>query len=139
MKVGVTFLEWRRDNQLTTLVKVPQGLYGFSELKAVLESGESNAQLKVNSVNGITRLTISSEWELKITLSLATLLGLADSLGDQWIISRTYVGVHSLDFAIPKGVYLHLDQLNISTNMVDGAPSTLLQVILMGRSRFGAL
>ena len=38
---GLSFLEWHRNNQLTKLIKVPPGFYGFKELKAVLESGEA--------------------------------------------------------------------------------------------------
>ena len=135
----VSFLEWNRDNPLTKLIKVPPGLYGFDWLKAVLESGESDVQLMVNPVNGIVKLTIGSGWELKIPHSIVALLGIADTWGDRWIGDGTYVGERSLDFAMPKGVYLHLDQMNTSANYVDGAPSTLLQVIPAGRSRFGAI
>ena len=135
----VSFLEWHRDDALTKLVKVPPGLYGFEVLKAVLESGESDVRVEVNSINGIAKLTIASEWELKIPLSLVALLGITDSWGGRWITSGTYIGVRSVDFAIPRGVYLHLDQVNTSANIVDGAPSTLLQVIPAGRSRFGAI
>ena len=108
---GTSFLEWHHDNPLTKLVKVPQGLYGFDRLKAVLRSSESDVRLMVNSVNGIVKLTIGSGRELKIPHSIVALFGIANSWGDRWITSGTYVGERSLDFAMPKGVYLHLDQI----------------------------
>ena len=55
-----SFLEWHRDNALTKLVKVPPCLYGFKELKAVLESGERDVTLEAGTVNGIVELTIGS-------------------------------------------------------------------------------
>ena len=139
MQEELSFLEWNCDNPLTKLVKVPPGLYGFDRLKAVLESGESDVRLVVNPVNGIVKLTIGSGWELKIPHSIVALLGIADTWGDRRIGDGTYVGEHSLDFAMTKGVYLHLDQMNKSANYVDGLPSNLLQVIPAGRSSYGAI
>ena len=139
MQEELSFLEWNHDNPLTKLVKVLPGLYGFDRLKAVLESGESDVRLMVNPVNGIVKLTIGLGWKLKIPHSIVALLGIADTWGDRWITSGTYVGEHSLDFAMPKGVYLHLDQMNTSANYVDGVPSTLLQVIPTGRSSYRAI
>ena len=95
--------------------------------------------LKVNKTNGIVTLTISLDWKLKIPRSLATLLGLKETLGDQWIMRGHYVGVRSLDFALYKTIHLHLEQLNSYENTVDGAPSTLLQAIPVGGSHFGAI
>ena len=136
---GLSFLEWHHDDQLTQLVKVPPGLYGFKEVKAVLESGESDVLLEVNKTNGIVTLTISPDWELKIPHSLTILLGLKDTLGDQRITNSHYVGARSLDFALYKAVCLYLEQLNTYENSVNDAPSTLLQAIPVGRSCFGAI
>ena len=132
-----SFLEWHSDNTLTKLVKVPPGLYGFKHLKAVLESGESEVTLEEVIVNGIVKLTIGEGWELKLPQSLTTLLGIGDEWSDCWNTSGTYVGGRILNFAIPKMLFVHLDQMNMSANYVDGVPSTLLQAIPAGRGGYG--
>ena len=130
---GTSFLEWHHNNSLTKLVKVPPGLYGFKELKAVLESGESDVTLEAGTVIGIVKLMIGEGWERKLPRSLTTFLGISDKWRDHWNTSGTYVGERRFNFTIPKTMFVHLDQMDTSANYVDGAPSTLLQAIPTGR------
>ena len=133
---NVSFLEWHRDDPLTKLVKITPGLYGYRDLKAALELGESDVTLEAGIIDGIVELMIGEGWELNLPRSLTTLLGIGDEWSDRWIVSKTYVGECSLDFVIPKMIFVHLDQMNMSANYVDGAPSTLLQAIPAGRGGY---
>ena len=107
----------------------------------MLESGESDVLLEANPVNGVVRVTIGCGWELNLPASLITLLGLDPALTreQEWITSGTHTGLQSLDFVIPKVVYVHLNEVSTTENIVHDKHLTMLQIIRMGRSRFGGI
>ena len=51
--------------------------------------------------------------------------------------SGTYTGDRPLNLATTKSLHVHLNQLNTSKNALDGAPSTLLAAIGIGRHAYG--
>ena len=65
------------------------------------------------------------------------MLGLDDILGGQWLCAGIYTGDRPVNFAKSKELRLHLEQLNTTDNLVDGAPSTLLSSIGVGCRVFG--
>ena len=55
------------------------GLYGFADLKDVLESAHSSMRLMVNRVNGLVTLAVDVGWEVQLTDGLLGLLGLDEA------------------------------------------------------------
>ena len=51
--------------------------------------------------------------------------------------SVTYSGEKVVDFAKPKTLYIHLEQINSSNNYFNGAQSTLLCCIPIKNDEFG--
>jgi len=60
-------------------------------------------------------------------------------LGGAWLDAGTYTGDRPVDFATRKVLKVHLEQINFTGNVDDGAPSTLLACIGVGRHSFGEI
>ena len=113
------------------------GLYGFAQLHDTIKAENSNTLLDVSKVNGLITLTVGNGSEVLLTDGLLSLLGLDDGLGGQWLNAGTYAGDRPVNFASTKMLYVHLDQINTTSNVLDGAPSTLLAIIAPGCHLFG--
>ena len=109
---------------------IPPGLYGFDRLQEVLK-GASHT-LTVCGENGLITLTVAPGWEI-----LLALLGLDDGLGGVWLDAGVYTGDRPVNFATRQMLWVHLEELNTSGNIADGAPSTLLACVGLGRHAFG--
>ena len=59
---------------------VTLGLYGITQIKDIVEVGNSNNLLEVSKVNGLITLTIGAGQEFLFTDGLLSLLGLDDGL-----------------------------------------------------------
>ena len=114
---------------------IPPGLYGFDRLKEVFEGASSRPThaLKVSRENGLITLTVASGWGVLLSDGLLTLLG----LGGVWLDAGVYTGDRPVNFATRQMLWVHLDEINTAENIVDGAPSTLLAGIGLGRHAFG--
>ncbi len=104
-------------------------IYGFTQLKDLIEAGSGNVTLEVSKVNGLITLTVGAGWEISLTDGLLFLLGLDDGLGGQWLNVGSYNGDRPVNFATMKVVRVHLEQINTIDNVVGGAPSTLLACV----------
>ena len=85
----------------------------------------------------VVELRVPSGWEVQITDGLLSLFGLDDGLHGVWLESGTYIGDRAVDFAGIKTLQIHLEQLSATENYVDGAPSTLLDTVGLGRYTLG--
>jgi hypothetical protein len=130
---GETFEWWEVAGQTNTICITP-GLYSLDALVNLLRMELVTCQLEVSTVNGIVKMTIPNGYECRLSAGLLSLLGL-DDYG--WLDAGIYVGDRPLDFSYPKALYIHLDQLSTTNNMVDGAPSSLLAIIPMSLKGFG--
>ena len=63
--------------------------------------------------------------KIKLSGEMRRILGI-DEMG--WI-TGVYVGDRPLEFNTPRLLHIYLDQLSTTSNLVDGAPSTLLVII----------
>jgi len=108
---------------------IPSGYYSFQQLSDLLE--EFNIVLSVGETNGIANT--SSERGAKIGTQMKNMLGLRSNL----INSELTYGERAIDFAIYKNLYVHLDQLNTSTNYFNGSASTVLAVVPVENKQFG--
>lgn len=120
-------------------LNIPPGLYGFAQLKDVLEGASPNAThtLAVSGVNGLITLTVANGWEVLLSDGLLSLLGLDDGLGEVWLDTGVYTGDRPINFAAKEVLRVHLEEINTTENIADGAPSTLLASIGVGCHAFG--
>ena len=118
---------------------IPPGLYGFDRLKEVLEgaSPRPTHTLKVGRANGLITLTVAPGWGVCLSDGLLSLLGLDDGLGGVWLDAGVYTGDRPVNFATRQMLWVHLEEISTTENIVDGAPSTLLTSIGLGCHTFG--
>lgn len=132
-------ISWRRASDSDTThhhtIEVPPGLYSLGILTSLLKA--AGPAITANSVNGLITLTILAGWEVLLTDGLLTLIGLDDGREGRWLDMGAYTGDRPVNFATTKTLRLHLEQLDTTHNAVDGAPSTLLAAIGLGRHAFG--
>ena len=129
---------WRSSSGGTTqTLSIPPGLYGFAQLKDVLEGASTTHTLVVSGVNGLITLTVANGWEVLLTDGLLSLLGLDDGYGGEWLDTGVYTGDRPINFAGREVLRVHLDEINTTENIADGAPSTLLASIGVGCHAFG--
>ena len=127
-------ISWRTNGTNGT-VPVTPGLYSVEDLIKFIEA--NGVTLSVNKANGLITLLVEADREVLLTDGLLTLLGLDDGFGGQWLDSGTYTGDRPVNFATTKALHLHLEQLDTTGNVTDGAPSTLLATVGLGRHAFG--
>ena len=118
---------------------IPSGLYGFDQLKEVLEGASPHPThtLKVSRANGLITLTVASGWGVCLSDGLLSLLGLDDGLGGVWLDAGVYTGDRPVNFATRQMLWVHLEEISTTENIVDGASSTLLTSIGLGCHTFG--
>ena len=114
---------------------IPPGLYGFDRLREVLK-GASHT-LTVCGENGLITLKVAPGWTILLSDGLLALLGLDDGLGGVWLDAGVYTGDRPVNFATRQMLWVHLEELNTSGNIANGAPSTLLACVGLGRHAFG--
>ena len=84
-------------------------------------------------------LTVGVSWEIQLPPIIITILGLDPTLAGEWITSGTHRGVQSLDLVTIKDIYVHLEEVSMDNNVIDGECSTLLEVVPLGRRGFGMI
>ena len=109
---------------------ISPGLYGFDRLKEVLKGASSSPThtLTVSGENGLITLTVAPGRGILLSDGLLTLLGLDASV---------YTGDRPVNFATRQMLWVHLEEINTAENVVNGAPSSLLTCIGLGRHAFG--
>ena len=90
----------------------------------------TGAQLSITAT-GLINLFIPERRAIKFHSNLRRLLGI-DEKG--WI-EGTYEGDRSVTIIIHKWFHIYLDQLSTTSNIVDGAPSTLLAIVPASATR----
>ena len=103
---------------------VPPGLYNFKQLSRFIAENVNGAQLSLTA-NNITKLFVPIHMAIKFRSDLRRLLGI-DEKG--WI-EGAYEGDRPARIVVHKWFHIYLDQLSTSSNLIDGAPSTLLTIV----------
>ena len=126
-------IEWESnsDENGNMGVYAPPGLYSFTQLKEFLEGARHSGPpviLRVSRVDGVITLTTASDLRVRLADGFLSMLGLDDGLGGgEWLDpGNTYSGDRPINFASNKVLSVHLEQINITGNTDDGAPSTIL-------------
>ena len=127
---------WRLVGGSTTTIQADPGFYGFSMLQSLIESADPTTSLVVNPVNGIANLIVATGHEILLTDGLLDLLGF-DGLSGQWLGAGSYAGDRIINFTGVGALNVHLDQMNSTFNVVDGASSNLLASIGLCDCKFG--
>ena len=115
---------------VTTSFTVPTGLYTFEQISSLIISHITGAKLSITAT-GLINLFIPERKAIKLHSNLRRLLGI-DEKG--WI-EGTYEGDRSVKILIHKWFHIYLDQLSTTSNIVDGAPSTLLAIVSASTTR----
>ena len=130
------FFSWRLVGGLATIIQADPGFYGFSMLQSLIESADPTTSLVVNPVNGIANLVVAAGHEILLTDGLLDLLGF-DGLSGLWLAAGSYDGNRIINFAGVGALNVHLDQMNSTYNVVNGASSNLLASIGLCGCKFG--
>ena len=118
--------------------QIPPGLYGITDLQELLHDFTNKTiVLDANRANGLVYLTVPEGVEILFTDQLLSRLGLDDGLNGEWLTSGEYLGDRPVNFTNVKNLYVHLEQINSSSNFVDGAPSNLPTTIGVSGYKFG--
>jgi hypothetical protein len=112
--------------------QIPSGYYSFQQLVDVFQKSY-NISLQVDETNG--KVVLNTPRELKISKGLNNMLGFENRRHFQ--PNENSIGLKSLDMAVIKSLYIHLEQLNSSDNYLDGSPSKVLAVIPVENKQFG--
>ena len=102
---------WQIGGGSINTLDIPPGLYGFTQLKDLIEGSDINVNLEVNKANGLLTLTVPDGSKVRITNGLLTLLGLEDGLSGQWLDGGTYLAGCPVDFMGTKTLHIHLEQI----------------------------
>ena len=116
--------------------RAPPATYKFFTLRyGGLFTFEEISRFLMESVPGMTlRLKALGLAEFNIPEALGTitihgqLLKILGIIGTR-LIRGKYVGDRPVQLIVHKWLYIYLDQLSTTSNIVDGAPSTLLAII----------
>ena len=122
---SIWYLKQPPRGQVSVAVSTPvrPGLYGFDDLKALIEANGTTT-LDLNKISGLVTLTVANA-ELILTAGLARFLGLWN-LQRRRIGPGTYLGTKFADLGTIRSLHVYLEQINTSDNYEDGRPSTLL-------------
>ena len=126
--------QWRSTSGPTKTEKIPSGLYSFGMLSEHLSDNITGLSLDVNKATGYVGIVVPQGTEVNFGDNLRHLLGLDD---EGWLTAGKYIGDRPVDFMPQKALYIHLDQLSTTNNVMDGAPSTLLGIVPIGLDTFG--
>lgn len=111
--------------------KIMNGYYSFQQIADIFKS--NNITLSVNETNGIASLITPDE--LRISKDLKQILGFENK--KKFSADETHYGERTIDFALYKQLFVHLEQINSTYNFFDGAPSNILGVVPVENKSFG--
>ena len=101
------------------------GLYTFEEISRFIEEAVPGITLRLKAP-GLAEFNIPEALgTITIHGQLRRLLGIIETRA----IRGKYVGDVLVKLIVHKWLYIYLDQLSTTSNIVDGAPSTLLAII----------
>jgi len=138
---SAAYFSWAPVGQGTGVLNIDPGLYSATELIALLTNTEAGTvygmTMAISSTTGLFTMT-TTNMEVSASDSIWTLLGLDAGLGGVWI-GGDHTGDRPVDFTGVGRIHVHLDQLNTHQNAVDGAQSTLLDLVVPSATAFGSI
>ena len=107
------------------------GLYNFNDLRQIFL--DEDITLSANYTNGFVTLEIPPNKEIELSSGISPLLGLKH----RRYTAGKHTGHKMIDIAKTKELRIFLDQINTTTNFLDGEPSTLLGIVPVFNKPFG--
>ena len=107
------------------------GLYNFNDLRHIFS--DESVILSVNYTNGFVTLEIPPNKEIELSSGISSLLGFKH----RRYTAGKHTGHKMIDIAKTKELRIFLDQINTTTNFLDGEPSTLLGIVPVSNKPFG--
>ena len=101
------------------------GLYTFEDISRFFMESVPGLTLRLNPSGLAEFIAPTNITDLEIDEQLRRLLGITLRFN----IINNYVGELPVKLLVHKWLYIYLDQLTTTSNIVDGAPSTLLAII----------
>ena len=119
---------------------IPDGYYDFCTLKKLIKD-RTDMELNLNTANSIVTLTVPASRSKLYTVifqkKLAELLGFKVNLFSGFADKiRHYVADNPIKLTLNKIVFVHLDELSTTENILNGNRSNLLQIFPSGESAF---
>ena len=102
-----------------------EGLHSFEQLSRFFYEAVPGITLKFSNSNLAELDAPEHIGKIRLTGSLSQILGV-DKKG--WIRGK-YEGDQPVKIIVHKWFYIYLDQLSTTSNLIDGAPSTLLAIV----------
>ena len=128
-----------RDGTLVQGIVTPFTMYGgmhtFEQISRFLIESVPGITLRLNMRNLIELNIPDSVGKISLDATLARFLGLEHIQNFYkrgvytFFYPNKYVGSVQVKIIVHKWLYIYLDQLSTTSNIVDGAPSTLLAII----------
>jgi len=111
---------------------IPDGYYDFCTLsKIAFEPFGIVAEL--NQANLLVTLKFPKRANYSLSANLANMLGFKQTLFEN---HTKITGKYPIKMAVNKSLYIHLNELNTTENLLDGNPSNLLEIIPTDRSSY---
>ncbi len=124
------FVAWK--NSTRGKKAVGPGLYCFDQLAELVSGTVPGLVLSVDKATGVITSVVPDHCKFQFSSGLASLLGLPTG----WLATGAHTGASSINMW-PRALHLYLDQLSCSHNVVDGTPSTLLNIVHCPSTQFG--
>ena len=103
------------------------GLYTFEQISRFFKESVHDITIGLN-ISGLVELKFPpSVFYVVLDSTLTQFLGIT-RVGADWFTQK-FVGDTPVKLIVHKWLYIYLDQLSTTSNIVDGAPSTLLAII----------
>ena len=107
-------------------ITVPSGLYTIEQLSRYLTKNVPALIVRITK-SRLAEINIKDGFAVRIEDDLRQILGVGETLLQG---GKKYVGNWPVRLPIPhKWFYIYLNQLSTSSNLVDGAPSSLLAIV----------
>ena len=105
-----------------------RGLYTFEQISRFFMESVPGITIKLNP-SGLVELKFPQSVAFaELDSNLYRFLGIGAETRKTWIFGR-FVGNTPAKLLVHKWLYIYLDQLSTTSNIVDGAPSTLLAIV----------
>lgn len=111
---------------------IPDGYYDFCTLsKIAFEPFNITAEL--NQANLLVTLKFGKRASYSLSPNLSKMLGFKQTLFEN---HSKITGINPIKMSVNKTLYIHLNELNTTENLLNGNPSTLLEIIATDRSSY---
>ena len=124
----------------TTNVPVNPGLWTFERLREYLEASIPGLILQLDEETGFAKLYVQPKIKMgvRMTGGLLDLLGF-DRTHHLFAPERSIRANRPVNFAPHRLLFIHLNQLNTTGNALNGMPSNLLAVVVVGGWSYGEI